>query len=63
MAKQAIEIEVSGRSVRLSSPDKVFFPEPGITKRDLAEYYVEVEAAATNHLREPRTTRPTWSGR
>jgi len=56
MAKQAIEIEVSGRSVRLSSPDKVFFPEPGITKRDLAEYYVEVEAAATNHLRERPTT-------
>jgi bifunctional non-homologous end joining protein LigD len=56
MAKEAIEIEVSGRSVRLSSPDKVFFPEPGITKRDLAEYYIAVEAAATNHLRERPTT-------
>ncbi len=56
MAKEAIEIEVSGRSVRLSSPGKVFFPELGITKRDLAEYYVAVEAAATNHLRERPTT-------
>jgi bifunctional non-homologous end joining protein LigD len=56
MAKEAIEIEVSGRSVRLSSPDKVFFPQLGITKRDLAEYYIEVEAAATNHLRERPTT-------
>ncbi len=56
MAKEAIEIEVSGRSVRLSSPGKVFFPELGITKRDLAEYYIAVEAAATNHLRERPTT-------
>jgi len=56
MAKEAIEIEVSGRTVRLSSPGKVFFPELGITKRDLAEYYIAVEAAATNHLRERPTT-------
>jgi bifunctional non-homologous end joining protein LigD len=34
------EIEVAG--VRLTSPDKVLYPEQGITKRDLANYMVAV---------------------
>lgn len=38
MPDEAIEIE----GVRLTSPGKVLFPEQGITKRDLAEYYVAV---------------------
>jgi len=45
-------IEVAGREVKLSNPDKVFFPKPGFTKLDLARYYIEVEAAAVNQLRE-----------
>ena len=35
-------IEAAGREVQLSSPDKVFFPKPGFTKLDLAEYYLAV---------------------
>jgi DNA ligase D len=35
-------VEVGGRSVRVSSPEKVCYPEPGITKLELAEYYVAV---------------------
>lgn len=54
--KEAIEIEAGGRSVRLSSPSKVYFPGPGFTKRDLAEYYVAVEEAACRHLAERPTT-------
>jgi bifunctional non-homologous end joining protein LigD len=56
MAKEVIELEVAGRTVRLSSPGKVFFPEHGITKRELAEYYIAVADAATVHLRERPTT-------
>ena len=56
MAKEAITIEAAGREVRLSSPSKVFFPEPGHTKRDLAEYYLAVADAACLHLRERPTT-------
>jgi bifunctional non-homologous end joining protein LigD len=56
MAKEAIEIEAAGQNVRLSSPSKVFFPKPGFTKLDLANYYVEVADAATLHLRERPTT-------
>jgi bifunctional non-homologous end joining protein LigD len=47
-----ITIEVAGREVRLSNPGKVFFPRPGFTKLDLAEYYIAVEDAAVNQLRE-----------
>ena len=45
-------IEVAGREVQLSNPGKVFFPKPGFTKLDLAEYYIAVEEAAVNQLRE-----------
>jgi bifunctional non-homologous end joining protein LigD len=45
-------IEAAGREVKLSNPDKVFFPKPGFTKLDLAEYYLAVEKAAVNQLRE-----------
>jgi len=41
----AVELEISGRTVRITSPDKVFFPERGETKLDLVEYYLAVEDA------------------
>jgi bifunctional non-homologous end joining protein LigD len=56
MAKETIDIEAAGRTVRLSSPGKVFFPEAGHTKLDLAEYYLAVADAACLHLRERPTT-------
>ena len=35
-------IELDGREVRITSPDKVFFPERGETKLDLVRYYEAV---------------------
>ena len=55
MADPHLILEVAGREVRLSNPDKVFFPEIGVTKRQLAEYYLAVADPALVHLRE----RPT----
>ncbi len=54
--KRYTTIEVAGHEVRLSSPDKVFFPEAGHTKLDLAGYYVDAAEAAVIHLRERPTT-------
>jgi len=51
-----VMIEAAGRKVRLSNPDKVYFPEVGLTKRDLCDYYLEVADAALVHLRERPTT-------
>jgi bifunctional non-homologous end joining protein LigD len=56
VAKEVVEIETAGRTVRLSSPGKVFFPEPGHTKLDLAEYYLAVADAACLQLQERPTT-------
>jgi DNA ligase D len=36
------ELLVAGRTVRITSPGKVFFPERGDTKLDLARYYLAV---------------------
>jgi DNA ligase D len=44
MAKSdGIDLELSGRTVRVTSPEKVFFPERGETKLDLVEYYRAIE--------------------
>ena len=39
-----IDVELAGRTVRVTSPNKVMFPEPGKTKLDLVRYYESVEA-------------------
>jgi bifunctional non-homologous end joining protein LigD len=41
---------VPGRSVRLTNLDKVFFPEPGFTKRDLLQYYADVAPLLVPYL-------------
>ena len=39
----AVEVlEVAGREVRISNPEKVFFPALGATKLDLVRYYLDV---------------------
>jgi bifunctional non-homologous end joining protein LigD len=39
-------IEVQGREIRVTNPDKVYFPASGVTKLDLVRYYVDVAEAA-----------------
>ena len=39
-------LEVAGREVVITNPDKVFFPQAGHTKLDLAKYYVAVAEGA-----------------
>jgi DNA ligase D len=43
MASEATTVEASGREVRISSPDKVFFKTRGETKLDLVHYYQSIE--------------------
>ncbi|MCX4736060.1 non-homologous end-joining DNA ligase [Streptomyces sp. NBC_01363] len=51
-----MELEADGRAVRLSNPDKVYFPEKGYTKRDVAEYFLAVGPGITRALRDRPTT-------
>lgn len=46
------ELEIGGRKVRLTNLAKPFWPELGITKRDLLQYYADVSKALLPHLRE-----------
>jgi bifunctional non-homologous end joining protein LigD len=39
-------LDIDGEEVRISSPDKVVFPEPGLTKLDLVRYYLAVADGA-----------------
>src|SRR5207302_5103107 len=39
-------LEVAGRGVAITNPDKVFFPQAGHTKLDLVKYYVAVADGA-----------------
>ncbi|HEX6876872.1 MAG TPA: non-homologous end-joining DNA ligase [Nocardioidaceae bacterium] len=48
----AVEIEVDDRVVRISNPDRVYFPARGETKLDLVEYYLAVGDGIVNALRE-----------
>ena len=50
-----VHLDVGGRDVRISSPDRVYFPERGETKLDLAHYYLAVGDGILRALRE----RPT----
>jgi bifunctional non-homologous end joining protein LigD len=45
-AKAETFLEAGDHEVRISHPDKVVFPEPGLTKLDLARYYVAVADGA-----------------
>ncbi len=52
---EPVELIAAGHPVEISSPGKPMFPEPGITKLDLAHYYLAVEDPIMRTVRD----RPT----
>ncbi len=46
MPPRKVELELAGRTVTVSNPDKVYFPAAGHTKIELVEYYVAVADGA-----------------
>src|SRR6266536_2851838 len=46
------EVEVEGKLVKLTNLHKLFWPDLGITKRELIQYYVEVAPALLPHLKD-----------
>jgi DNA ligase D len=51
-AANAVEVTVGDRQVRVSNPDRVYFPATGATKLDLVEYYLAVGPGIVNALRQ-----------
>jgi bifunctional non-homologous end joining protein LigD len=61
-AKKAehVIVEAAGHELRVSSPAKMFFPERGLRKLDLVNYYVECEQAVVRGLRDRPTVMKRW---
>ncbi|MQA27570.1 MAG: ATP-dependent DNA ligase [Micromonosporaceae bacterium] len=59
---EAIEYQVGERTVRVSNPDKVYFPGRGFTKRDVVDYYLAVSDGILRALRDRPTTMERWPG-
>ena len=61
MAKvAATELEVAGHTVRVSNPDKIYFPDRGFTKHDVFSYYMSVGDGILRALYERPTTLERW---
>jgi len=51
-AAPAVELDVGAHRVRVTNPDRVYFPRTGATKLDLVRYYLSVGDGIVNALRE-----------
>src|SRR5215207_3345407 len=52
MATRKMVLEIAGREVTVSNPDKVYFPRTGHTKLDLVNYYLAVAEGALRGVAE-----------
>ena len=55
--RDGTEVNVGGRSLKVTNLDKVLYPKAGFTKRDVIEYYVAVAPAILAHLEGRPLTR------
>ena len=61
MASPFIELEVGPRTVKVTNPDKPIFPDVGITKLEMVEYYVSVGDGILRALRNRPVTLERWT--
>jgi bifunctional non-homologous end joining protein LigD len=50
MARKESVIEIEGRKLKLSNLDKVLYPEDGVTKAQIIDYFVRIAPALLPHL-------------
>src|ERR1041384_2282387 len=48
----SVDIDAGNHSVRVSNPDRIYFPELGLTKLDLVNYYLSVGDGIVRALRD-----------
>ena len=49
-------VKIGSRTLTLSNPDKVYWPEPGFTKGEMVSYYRAVAPAMVPHLKDRAVT-------
>ncbi len=57
-----IRVEAAGRPVRVTSPDKVVFPESGLTKLDVIEHYLACAEGVVRGVHRRPTSLKRWPG-
>ncbi|HZA05944.1 MAG TPA: ATP-dependent DNA ligase, partial [Propionibacteriaceae bacterium] len=62
MPVPAVELQVGERTVRVTSPDKLYFPDVGITKLEMVEYVIAVGDGIFAALRDRPVTMERWPG-
>jgi DNA ligase D-like protein (predicted polymerase) len=55
-----MELSVGERTVRITNPDRVYFPERGITKAEVVRYFLSVGDGITAALRDRPTMLERW---
>ena len=48
--ESAVEFRVGGSAIQLTNLEKLFWPDEGITKRDLLQYYADISPVLLPHL-------------
>ncbi|MGI8927225.1 MAG: DNA polymerase domain-containing protein, partial [Tepidiformaceae bacterium] len=51
MPPKPVTLEIAGRAVSITNPEKVYFPERGYTKLDIVNYYLAVAEGALRGVR------------
>ncbi|WP_205698147.1 DNA ligase D [Conexibacter sp. SYSU D00693] len=54
--RNGLMVEVEGRELKLSNPDKVLYPQVGFTKRDHVEYLLAIAPVLLPHIRDRQLT-------
>ena len=58
--KQEVHVDVEGRTLKISSLDKVLYPRTGTTKGEVLSYYAQIAPVMLPHLRDRAVTRIRW---
>ena len=60
MASPFVELEVGDRTVKVTNPDKLYFPEVGVRKIDYVNYHLAVGDGILRALRKRPVTMERW---
>lgn len=58
--RDAVTLDIGGRTVRVTHPDKVLYPATGTTKADVVDYYRRIAPHLLRHARGRPATRKRW---
>ncbi|MCP4305455.1 MAG: ATP-dependent DNA ligase [bacterium] len=61
MSRNEVHLQAAGRQVRISSPDKIVFPEQGWTKLDVAEHFLMCDEGALRGVYNRPVSLKRWT--